>query len=152
MLKKLSITIFILFIVNNINAYVIDFDDFRHFLSNSNHRLENICSRKVLLSTDIKVVGKNYLIQSDVPGIDKSNIKVTFKDGSLKIAVNVPKSSPSDNYILQERLLYQSEISRRFKLQDADLNGNITVKLKDGVLHIEVPKSKNKSAREIEIM
>ena len=153
-MKKLSVGLFAIFLFSNTFAYkyTIDFDDFDFSpFFNTTRMLDTICKDSVL-ATDIKSKSEYYEIVTDVPGIDKKDIKVTFKEHYLHIKVSVPKiEDKNKEYILRERM-YHGELSRSFKLRDADPSGDIKVKLKDGTLKIEIPKSKQKAAREIEIM
>ncbi|NQY44139.1 MAG: Hsp20 family protein, partial [Legionellales bacterium] len=130
----------------------IDFDDFDFSpFFNTSKILDNIC-KDSFLATDIKNKEEYYEVITDVPGLDKKDIKVIFKENYLHIKVSIPIiEDKNKEYILRERIHY-GELSRSFKLQDSDPKGDIKVKLKDGILKINLPKSKQKAAREIKIM
>jgi HSP20 family protein len=154
MTRKILILLIGLSIFSNAFTYkyTIDFDefDFSPFFATSK-MFDSICKDNIL-ATDIESKKNHYKITTDVPGIDKKNISVTFKEGYLKIKVTIPNKPPANNeYILKERI-YKGELSRSFKLSDADPNGDIKVNLKNGTLNIEIPKSKEKATREIKIM
>ena len=44
-----------------------------------------------LMKTDIKEKGDNYLIDIDLPGYDKENIRISIDDGYLTISANMDK-------------------------------------------------------------
>ena len=157
MIKKCLILMFGLSAIANVNAghnysYVIDLEDVSPFFYNAGRMPDRVCGNG-FLATDIKSKPNHYDIKVNMPGIDKKDVKVTFKESTLHIKVNMPKDDKSsDEYILKERHVTNGEASRSFKLRDADMDGDIKVKLKDGILEIKVPKNQKKSAREIKVM
>jgi HSP20 family protein len=89
---------------------------------------------------DVRDNGSEYLIDAEMPGIDKKDIKVEFDDdGKLLISVTKDESGEEKegNYIHKERR--SVSMSRSIYLSDADRNG-IKAKLNDGLLSIAVPK------------
>ena len=89
---------------------------------------------------DVRDNGSEYLIDAEMPGIDKKDIKVEFDDdGKLLISVTKDESGEEKegNYIHKERRCVS--MSRSIYLSDADRNG-IKAKLNDGLLRIAVPK------------
>lgn len=100
---------------------------------------------------DLQNNKKEYVIDADLPGIDKEDIKLEIKDDYLTIGFEVKSEKTDDNkeknYVHKERS-YQS-MQRRFYLPNAD-EENIQAKLINGVLNIKIPKSENKS-KKIEI-
>ena len=87
---------------------------------------------KEYMKTDI------YILEVDLPGIKKENIKITYDNGYLTISAekNTLSSSP-DKYIRRERLY--GEVKRSFYIgikKDTDLKA----KYKDGILTILFPK------------
>lgn len=100
---------------------------------------------------DLQNNEKEYVIDADLPGIDKEDIKLEIKDDYLTIGFEV-KSEKTDedkekNYVHKERS-YQS-MQRRFYLPNAD-EEKIQAKLVNGVLNVTVPKNENQS-KKIEI-
>ena len=89
---------------------------------------------------DVRDNGSEYLIDAEMPGIDKKDIKVEFDDdGKLLISVTKDESGEEKEgkYIHKERRCVS--MSRSIYLSDADRNG-IKAKLNDGLLRIAVPK------------
>ena len=127
------------FAVNTVMAYnsvgVLTLEDrFPRFFYDFEDAFHNIASKQ-LLATDIKDDDKHYELISDVPGIDKKQIKVTFKERVLKVEVKInKKKKDKSKYILQERLAsagLEKTISRSFELPHAKLAGDIKVKLEN---------------------
>lgn len=92
----------------------------------------------------------NYLVELDIPGLEREDIKLHFEDNILTI--NAKKElSASENlkYLKQERRF--GEFKRSLKLvKDIDAQ-NISADLKNGVLKITLPKSVKEAAKAIEI-
>ena len=69
-----------------------------------------------LMKTDIKEKDGNYLLDMDLPGYTKENIKAELDDGYLTISAskseNIEDKNANGNYIHQER--FTGECSRSF--------------------------------------
>jgi HSP20 family molecular chaperone IbpA len=93
---------------------------------------------KEFMKTDIYEFDNKYILEVDLPGIRKENIKITYDNGYLTISAekNTLTTSP-DKYIRRERLY--GEVKRSFYIgikKDTDLKA----KYKDGILTILFPK------------
>lgn len=97
---------------------------------------ESINSFKV----DIQDKDNEYLLEADLPNANKENLKVTFENNVLTLAVeqNQQDKQENDNYICHER--YQQSISRQFAFENVDHEG-IQAKYENGVLSVTLPKS-----------
>ncbi len=82
---------------------------------------------------------KNYVVEAELPGVEKKDINVQLNEGRLQISVSREESSEdtSKQYIHRERRY--SSMSRSVYLEDAQAEG-ILAKLENGVLRIVVPK------------
>lgn len=89
---------------------------------------------------DVSETDDGYLVEADVPGVQKDQLDITLEDGKLTIAVNYSeeKDEEEKNYIHHERVQYS--MSRSCYLSDADPD-NIKATLADGVLSIDIPKA-----------
>ena len=98
---------------------------------------------------DVQDKGNEYLIEAEMPGISKEEIKVGLDDGKLTISVtkNENTEEKDKNYIHRERR--SVSMSRTIHLADADASG-IKAKLSEGLLKVTVPKSE-KSSTSIDI-
>ena len=88
---------------------------------------------------DVEDNGNEYLIEAEVPGIDKKDINVELNDGKLMITITRDENSESKkkNFIHRERRY--SSMSRSIYLEDAKPDG-IKAKLENGLLKVVVPK------------
>ena len=91
---------------------------------------------------DVEDNGNEYLIEAEVPGIDKKDINVELNDGKLMISITRDENSESKkkNFIHRERRY--SSMSRSIYLEDAKQDG-IKAKLENGLLKVVVPKEEN---------
>ena len=93
------------------------------------------------MKCDIYEKDGDYHIEMDVPGFDKSDIKIEAKKDSLTITAE--KSSENNdedkerNYVHRERTY--GKYQRSFYLQDLD-SEKIDAEFNNGVLKITVPK------------
>jgi len=88
---------------------------------------------------DVEDNGNEYLIEAEVPGIDKKDINVELNDGKLMISITRDENSESKkkNFIHRERRY--SSMSRSIYLEDAKPDA-IKAKLENGLLKVVVPK------------
>ncbi|AGK55778.1 heat shock protein Hsp20 [Bacillus sp. 1NLA3E] len=89
--------------------------------------------------TDIKDLGDHYLIEAEMPGFEKEDIKVDYDHGYLTISAKREASTKEekDNYIRQER--HYGEFERRFFVEDINEN-MIEAIFKNGVLTLNCLK------------
>lgn len=100
---------------------------------------------------DIKDKNDHYEVEIDVPGFDKDEITVEYKDHYLQIRgeKNQSKESTEEDghYIRKERT--HSSFKREFyvgEIESEDIKGSF----KNGLLMINVPKSKKEMEQESE--
>ena len=102
-------------------------------------------SESKMMKTDIREDKDNYVIDIDLPGFDKKNIKIDVTDGYLTINAKVnneDNEKKGGKYIRKER--YYGECSRSFYVGDDVKPENINANFKNGILTLEVPKVENK--------
>ena len=98
-----------------------------------------------LMKTDIKEKKDKYLIDIDLPGYDKDNIKIEIQDGYLTIHASVNKENDEEEkgkYVRKER--YAGEWSRSFYIGDNIKEEDIKAKFKNGTLTLEIPKKEER--------
>lgn len=90
---------------------------------------------------DVKDCGESYDLEAEFPGVEKDRIEVSVDGGYLIITVNFESNEEDDgqksNYVYRERRT--GCFQRSFELDDIDEN-NISARLKDGILHLVLPK------------
>ena len=93
------------------------------------------------MKTNILEEDDKYVVTSEVPGVDKKNIKIDVSDNTLVININKKenKKETKTNYLVKE--ISESNVSRSFYLDDMDEN-NVTAKMDNGILTITVLKNK----------
>lgn len=98
-----------------------------------------------MMKTDIKEKKDGYLIDIELPGYEKENIKIDVEDGYLTIhaEMNSNKEEKEDGkFVRKER--YSGSCERSFYVGDDVENEDIKAMFKNGVLKIEVPKKEEK--------
>ena len=118
-----------------------DFDLFDDIFGDSFFRK----SESKMMKTDIREDKDNYVIDIDLPGFDKKNIKIDITDGYLTINAKVnneDNEKKGGKYIRKER--YYGECSRSFYVGDDVKPEDINANFKNGILTLEVPKVENK--------
>ncbi len=132
-----------------------DFDLFDEFFSDdffpANHKKE-----RALMKTDIKEKKDKYILDIDLPGFEKENIKLSLNNGYLNIHAKVNKEEKSDEeekFVRQER--FYGECSRSFYVGNEIKEEDINAQFKNGILNIEIPKKdsedKSKEIKQIPI-
>ena len=122
------------------------FDDFEKNFWNSNELAE--------FKTDIKDNGNEYVMEADLPGFKKENIKIDIDNDTLTItAERKNENSEKDdkgNYIRMERSY--GSFSRSFDVSGINTE-EISASYNDGVLTLNMPKktAKQERARHLEI-
>ena len=93
---------------------------------------------KEYMKTDIYEMDNKYILELDLPGIKKDNIKVNYENGYLTITAE-KNSLPTrpDTYIRRER--FYGQIKRSFYI-GIKMENEIKAKYIDGVLSISFPK------------
>ncbi len=110
----------------------------RNYYLNDYFDLFNLNREKEYMRTDIFEKQNKYILEIDLPGIKKENIKIKYENGYLTIMAekNILSSGP-DSYIRRER--FYGEIKRSFYIgikKETDIKANY----KDGILSISFPK------------
>lgn len=92
-----------------------------------------------------------YVVKAEVPGFEKDDIHISFTDHTLQLRgeVNQEEEKEERDYYYNER--YYGSFSREIPLPSAVDHDQIRASFKNGVLTIELPKSKESLPREIRI-
>ncbi|MFA6941000.1 MAG: heat shock protein Hsp18 [Clostridiaceae bacterium] len=88
---------------------------------------------------DLKEDENNYLLDADMPGMDKNNIDINLQNNYLTITAKREDQveENNDNYVRRERSY--GEFKRSFYFDNID-EENIKASFNDGVLHLQLPK------------
>lgn len=94
-----------------------------------------------MMKTDIRETDNGYIIDVDLPGYKKENIKIDVTDGYLTINAKMNQKNTEDNngkYVRRERFF--GECSRSFYVGEAVKDLDIKAKFQNGILSLEIPK------------
>lgn len=101
---------------------------------------------------DMREAEKYYQVDVDLPGVPKENIEVCVEDGMLTISAHVEKEDETGQegqFIHAER--YAGRFVRRINLGSDTANAGISAHLKEGVLHLTIPKREGQGAQAIKV-
>ncbi len=95
------------------------------------------------IKADIKENDREYVVEAEVPGARKEDIKLELKDDRLTISVERSEETEEEksNYIRRERRY--GSTSRSFFIENVKQE-DVTAKYENGILSILLPKSETK--------
>ncbi|ACL77232.1 Hsp20/alpha crystallin family protein [Ruminiclostridium cellulolyticum] len=98
------------------------------------------------IRADIKENDKEFIVEAEIPGVTKEDIKLDLRDDTLTIAVeqNQESNEERDNYIRKERRY--GSFSRSFYVENVK-NEDVSAKYENGILTIVLPKSETKKVK-----
>ncbi len=130
-------------IVRKGNSYDV-FDVMNSFFNNS--FLEQ-ASTTAKMRADIKQTDNEYIIEAEMPGFDKSNIKLELKNNYLTISASKEDDNEEleDGYLRRERRTGQ--VSRSFYVEGINQT-DISAKYDNGILEITLPKKQKEEEPE----
>ena len=103
-------------------------------------------------TADIVEKENEYEIKTELPGVKKKEIQVTFNEGILTIKgerKHTDKKKKNGEYIYRE--IFEGSFERNFRFTDNIQDDKITAEYKNGVLTVTVPKSEKAKTQSIEI-
>lgn len=108
---------------------------------------ENInFSSNMNFKVDVRELEDSYLVEAELPGYKKDEIKLSFKNGELTIDAEKKEeseeSSKDKNYVHRE--MKYSSMTRTLYFENVEKKG-LKAKLSDGILEVKVPKTNSKS-------
>ena len=94
-----------------------------------------------LMRTNIKETKDNYQISIELPEVQKENIKVALKDGTLTVSASINKEEEEESrYLLRER--FEGTYSRSYYVGEEVKLSDISAKLNNGILTLTINKIK----------
>ena len=93
-----------------------------------------------MIRTDIKETKDAFVIEMDLPGYKKEDIKADLNDGYLNVTVTraFNKDENEGNYIRKER--YEGTCRRTFFVGESLKEDDVKAAYTDGVLTLTIPK------------
>ncbi len=89
-----------------------------------------------IMKTDIKENEKDYELDIELPGFDRSEINIDYEDEYLTVRAAKVEKDEKAKYVRKERSV---NCQRSFYVGDIDL-ADVKAKYDNGVLHVTVPK------------
>ena len=103
-----------------------------------------------LMKTDIREKDGQYLLEIEVPGFTKEDVKAELKDGYLTITADrkepVENADERTKYVRKER--YYGTMKRTFYLGEEITENEIHAAFRDGILRIMIDKPQPKKIEE----
>ena len=129
------------------NFYVASYDPFKEM---EEFEKRFFGQRTPALKTDIRETENAYILEADLPGFAREDVRAEIKNGYLTIRAERSSESKNEgeNYLRRERT--SGVFTRTFDLEGIDAEA-ITASFKNGVLTMELPKAKEKEASAVEI-
>ena len=103
------------------------------------------------LKLDVSEDDKSYMVQADLPGVRKEDIRVTVNGNQVSISAEThsTRKEKGKNLICNER--YEGKVFRSFSL-DSDVDESKTeAHFSDGVLHLTLPKLSESVQKQIKV-
>lgn len=130
-----------------------DFDGFYNVLDDffSDTPLMPRDLRNDTFKLDIEEKDKEYILEADLPGIEKDEVDISLESGRLTISITREDREDVEekNYIHKERRY--CSMSRSVYLDNVNAE-DITASLEDGVLNITIPKlEKEEKSKKIQV-
>ncbi len=109
---------------------------------------DNFMNSDTDLKCDVYEKDGNYIVEADMPGLDKDNVKVEYDNGYLTLTATLEdsKDKSKKNYIRHERFYGTS--TRSFYVGDID-ESKIKAEFKHGVLKVTLPEEKTKKSNTV---
>lgn len=129
-------------------------NDFPFFDDKEQKRLEKKLyghHSKNLMKTDIRETDSGYMLEMDLPGFAKDEVKVSLEEGTLTVSAAKGLDQDEQNkktgrYIRRER--YAGACERSFYVGEEVTQDEIRGEFKHGILKIFIPKKEAKPAVE----
>ncbi len=92
-----------------------------------------------------------YMVKIDAPGLEKDDIRISITDNTLHVRGEVRQEEEREDrsYIYNER--FYGAFSRDIPLPSAVNSDQVRAMVKNGVLTIDLPKSKEAMPKEIKV-
>jgi len=101
-------------------------------------------------NVDVIESGEEMLLLADMPGVKPDDLDIRYERGELSIHARVtPRQDPNTTYLLREYGI--GDWQRSFRIGEGIDSERIQAELKDGVLTLHLPKTKELLPRQIAV-
>jgi HSP20 family molecular chaperone IbpA len=105
-----------------------------------------VMSNQAMLKTDIHEKDGKYILEVEIPGYTKEDVKVSLFNGTLTINAehneNNEEKDSKGRLLRQER--YMGSCSRSFYVGDAIKDTDVHASFNNGILRLEIPTEQKK--------
>ena len=103
-----------------------------------------------IMKTDLKEKDGKYMLEIDVPGYDKEDIKIELNEGYLTVSAekNEEKEDKDKHAKYLKRERFTGMCSRSYYVGEGLKEEDIKASFKNGILSIEFPKEVEKKVEE----
>ncbi|WP_336367805.1 Hsp20/alpha crystallin family protein [Marinobacter sp. C2H3] len=102
-------------------------------------------------AVDIRETDKTFVIEAELPGMNKDDVKVTVEDGVLTIQGERRQEEETKDKKVHRVERFYGSFLRRFTLPDNVDEGSVKASFKDGLLTLTVNKAAPKAPKAIEV-
>ena len=100
---------------------------------------------------DIVETEKEFTIKAEIPDVKKEEVKITVDNGVLSIHGERKKEKEEKGKKFHRVERYYGSFTRSFTLPDNVDETKIEASFKDGMLNLQIPKSKKSNPKAIEV-
>jgi HSP20 family protein len=102
-------------------------------------------------AVDIREEDDRFLLSADIPGVERKDVEITLEKGVLTIKGERHAESEEKREGFRRRERVHGTFMRQFTLPDTVNAENISASVREGVLHIEIPKQAKPEPRKISV-
>jgi len=111
----------------------------------------NIVTSDWVPVVDIKEEKDRFVLNADLPGVDRDNIDITMEDGVLSIRGERQLEDVTDGGEYKRVERAHGSFYRRFALPDEADPDKISARCSNGVLEVVIPKRESVQPKRIEV-
>ncbi|WP_396622241.1 Hsp20/alpha crystallin family protein [Marinobacter sp. W-8] len=102
-------------------------------------------------AVDIKETPEAFMVEAELPGMSKDDVKVTVQDGVLTIQGERKSEEETKDKKLHRIERFYGSFMRRFTLPDNVDENSVKANFKDGLLTLSIQKAEPKEPKAIEV-
>jgi HSP20 family protein len=102
-------------------------------------------------AVDIREEDDRFVLCADIPGVERKDVEITLEKGVLTIKGERRAESEQQREGFHRRERVHGTFMRQFTLPDTVNAENISATVKEGVLHIDIPKQARPEPRKITV-
>ena len=112
---------------------------------------EDVAASSFMPSFDVKETQDAYVFTADMPGIRREDLEIELTGNRLTISGKREREEQAAQHTFYTQERSYGTFSRTFALPEEVESGKVAAELRDGVLHLMVPKSPEVRPQKINI-